>query len=69
MVFWPESISSTKPLRAPSRALRRRNIGRTFPASHLVNTTVAGTVTTKISTSSGAMVSIITKDITTVTTL
>ena len=44
-------------------------MGRTFPASHLVNTTVAGTVTTKISTSSGAMVSIITKDITTVTTL
>ena len=35
----------------------------------MVNTTVAGTVTTKISTSSGAMVSIITKDITTVTTL
>ena len=44
-------------------------MGRTFPASHLVNTAVAGTVTAKMVTSSGAMVSIITKDIPTVTTL
>ena len=46
--------------------LRLRNSGLTLPASHLAKKKVAGTVTTKISTSIGAMVSIMIKDTVTV---
>ena len=69
VVFWPFIISSVKPLSSPRAALLRRNRGRTRAVMYRVKNMVAGMVTQKISTSFGAMDSIIPKDTVTVTTV